>query len=180
MPWALREAAIAFLALPHICAKSLPQSLDCPRQPTSYKFQDSGPPGQLRIPGTVRFSFLNSLSQKGTLGNDSEDLPSVLIFSPKNPTQIPWALGGSPDLLDSFQIFNRSAWGYTPSRGWPWHGEIRRLDRPQEVEEIPSPGWVGGPSGSQKSLPSRDPFFPTISWILKHNQFKSLSIVFSG
>lgn len=39
--------------------------------------------------GTIGGSLPNSPSQKGTPGNNSEGLPHVPIFDPKNATQIP-------------------------------------------------------------------------------------------
>lgn len=85
--------------------------------------------------------------------------------------------GGSPGLLDSFQTFNRHM-GQQPAVGADiggWGGAISSLDRPREVEEIASLGWVAGPSGSRKSLLSRDPLF-NILRILKHNQLDLFSI----
>lgn len=44
-------------------------------------------PQVISVPGTVRLSFPNSLSQKGTLGNDSEGLPMSWFSVPRRPLE---------------------------------------------------------------------------------------------
>lgn len=70
-------------------------------------------------PGTTAFSFPNSPSQKGTLGNNAEGPPQVLIFDPENATRIAWAFRWESSPPRFFPGFKQTRGGDTPLQGWP-------------------------------------------------------------